>query len=101
MAVCFLKVRLVILLFVAPVARHTIAGRGERIVFGSILVLPGIIMVLVTAGAPPNRRARFMAMVQSSYPRARSWYWSRPVLLLFVVPSMKDGVPVRVAMVRS
>jgi hypothetical protein len=40
-------------------------------------------------------------MVQSSYPRARSWYWSRPVLLLFVVPSMKDGVSMRVAVVRS
>ena len=48
---------LVILLFVAPVARHTIAGRGGRIVLGSILVLSGIIMVLDTAGAPLIRCA--------------------------------------------
>ena len=74
---------LVILLFVAPVARHTISGRGGTIEFGSILVrqgycssnlpyrsyncqahcggtilvLPGTIIVLVTAGAPPIRRA--------------------------------------------
>jgi len=51
------RTRLVILLFVAPVAKgHTIAGRGGRIVFGPILV-PGMIKVLVTAGAPPIRRA--------------------------------------------
>ena len=50
---------LVILLFVVPVAKgHTIAGRGGRIVFGSILV-PGMIKVLVTAGAHPIRRAEY------------------------------------------
>ena len=44
---------------VAPVAKgHTIAGRGGRIVFGSILVL-GMIKVLVTAGAPPICRAKY------------------------------------------
>ena len=52
---------LVILLFVAPVARHTISGsgRGRRIVFGSILVLPGTIIILVTASASPIRRAEY------------------------------------------
>ena len=50
---------LVILLFVAPVARHTITGRGGRIVFGSILVLPGTIIILVTAGVSPIRRAEY------------------------------------------
>ena len=51
------RTSLVILLFVVPVAKgHTIAGRGGRIVFGSILV-PGMITVLVTTGAPPFCRA--------------------------------------------
>ena len=71
---------LVILLFFAPVARHTIAGRGEMIVFGSIIVLPGMIMILVTAGAPPNRRAGLMAAENSRTPE--NFY------LLFVVPAM-------------
>ena len=68
------RTSLVILLFVVPVAKgHTIAGRGGRIVFGSIFVLsgvpglwrryyprtPGMIKVLVTAGAPPIRRDEY------------------------------------------
>ena len=53
--------------------------------FGSIVVLPGMIMVLDTAGAPPICRAtiiraivRLMAAVRSSYPRE----------CLFDVPAM-------------
>ena len=36
--------------------------------FGSIIVLPGMIMILVTAGAPPNRRAGLMAAENSRTP---------------------------------
>ena len=72
---------LVILLFVAPVARHTIAGRGGRIVFGSIFVLSGIIMLLDTAGAPLIRCA--------DHTIARFLCGGTIlVLFLFVVPAM-------------
>jgi len=84
---------LVILLFVAPVARHTIAGRKGRIVFGSILVLSGIIMVLDTAGAPLIRCAEYErwrsgACGGGTILFVRRYDSRTPKKFLFVVPAM-------------
>ena len=64
------SVRVAVVRFSYLLAILLFVGGGSIVFFGSILVLPGIIMVMVTTGAPPFCCSGLMVALQSSYPRA-------------------------------